>query len=294
MAPQVCHIVPPYLLQGIASGQNVEASHHAQQTLASINHIHRSRKDHFQAKLAHGGSHSALTRHDIVPDYVLEDITNAPGIDDSTRQHAADTLASNRHVRQQRAAGIKATLTEATLVTTSIPFMRSVYDMESQVKTTQDKDKEVDITYTLLPGKLIRTEGQKAATDKAVNDVYDNALKVLDFFRTVFKYDSLDGKNMPVVSSVHYKKFYMNASWLGVDTDTTPPKPYNQMVYGDGFAQLLSNFTNSLDVIGHEMTVSDHHPPGKTKTRANELTDRVSTPSHNSTAASSTTASPGL
>jgi Zn-dependent metalloprotease len=250
MAGHVCFIVPPYLLSDIAEGQDPEASRLATETLASIEHIHHTRKGFFEAKLAHA-HHGGLRTQDIVPDYVLEDIAGAEGVDEATQQNALDTLAANRHFREQRTAGVK---DAAAAVTPSAPaagFARSVYDMETREK----KDKGADITYTLLPGKLARSEGQAVASDKAVNEVYDNCLKVLQFFQKIFNYNSLNGQNMPVVSSVHYKKDYQNASWIGVDTGVNPNVTYNQMVYGDGGGDLV-NFTNCIDVMGHEMTVS--------------------------------------
>ena len=244
MAAHVCHVVPPYILHDIAESSDPEASRHATQTLESMKHIHQTREGYFQAKIAHGqhGGHSALT-HDVVPDYVLEHIANAPGVDEATRQNVADTLATNLRFREQRAAGVKLEAAVATPSTTTAPFTRSVYDMETKADAS------------ILPGKLVRAESQTAVADKTVNEAYDNCLKVLQFFRTNFAYDSLNGQNMPVVSSVHFGVKYQNASWVGIDASVTPPKVYNQMLYGDGRAPLF-NFTNCLDVMGHEMTVS--------------------------------------
>jgi len=108
-----------------------------------------------------------------------------------------------------------------------------------------------DITYKLLPGKLVRAEGQPAPGDKKVNEAYDNVLKVLEFYEKIFKYRSLDSNGMLVVSTVYYGKNYQNAAWFERDETRT----YNQIVYGDG-ARVLYNFTNCINVIGHEITVS--------------------------------------
>ena len=45
------------------------------------------------------------------------------------------------------------------------------------------------------------------------------------------------------MSSVHYSQNYDNAFWNG-----------QQMVYGDGDGKIFQNFTNSLEVIAHELT----------------------------------------
>lgn len=134
-----------------------------------------------------------------------------------------------------------------------------VYDMKNLHKEMKD-DKGVnhDISFTLLPGKLVRAEGQPAVTDTTVNKVYDKTLQVLQFFREVFQYDSLNGQLMPVASSVHTSWNMLNASWLGVDDSEVPNIVYNQMAYGEGLPGLINGFENSLDVIGHEMTVRYH------------------------------------
>lgn len=55
-----------------------------------------------------------------------------------------------------------------------------------------------------LPGKLIRAEGDEPVDDKAVNQVFENVGKVLSFYKEHFNWHSMDGKNMDVVSTVHF------------------------------------------------------------------------------------------
>ena len=239
------------------AGQDPEARRLAAATLAKTEHIHEARKQFFEAKLAHAlhsGHGSGPLSQNIVPDYILEDLSNAEGIDEGARQSAQHTLAVNRQLREQRAAGVTDTGAAAAAAAASTApaptnFTRSVYDVEN--KEIKFLGGQIDLSRTLLPGKLVRAEGQPASKDKTVNEAYDNCLKVLQFYKETFKYTSLDGNNMPVVSSVHYEKDYQNAGWYGVIMGKT----YNQMVYGDG-AGVLYNFTNCIDVIGHEITVS--------------------------------------
>ena len=94
-----------------------------------------------------------------------------------------------------------------------------------------------------LPGEPARLEGQPASSDQTVNQAYDSCLKVLQFYKDTFNYDSIDNKNMHVINSVHFGSGFGNAFWNG-----------QQMVYGDG-DDTIGNFTACLDVIGHEMTV---------------------------------------
>src|SRR5438045_3974727 len=53
-------------------------------------------------------------------------------------------------------------------------------------------DVQIDLSRMLLPGKLVRAEGQPASKDKTVNEAYDNCLKVLQFYKEIFNYISLD------------------------------------------------------------------------------------------------------
>lgn len=292
MAPFVCHIVPSYLLKAIADGPDAEAGSVASKTLASIAPVHEFRKAYAHSRLA-SGQHGHLhgpggPSQGIVPDHLLQDILQSDDVDENTKKQASSTLAFNRQVRDQRAAATKeATPAAAPAVTTASGFTRNIYDLESQVKFTPE---QVNITYTLLPGKLVRQEAGPASSDKAVNDVYDNTLKVLKFFETIFGYKSIDGKNMPVKSTVHFGQKLQNASWYGADATTT----INQMVYGDGSGDLV-NFTSALDVIGHEIMVSAfavHTLPRFEREEAES--DLLSTASRNSTARCCTKTRPGL
>ena len=54
--------------------------------------------------------------------------------------------------------------------------------------------------------------------------------------------NSLDGKGLPLVATVHFGTNYDNAFWDGT-----------QMVFGDGDGVIFLPFTRSVDVIGHEL-----------------------------------------
>ena len=96
---------------------------------------------------------------------------------------------------------------------------------------------------TRLPGALVRSEGDPASDDVAVNEAYDGAGATDDLYRGEFDRDSIDGRGMRIDSTVHYGVQYDNAFWDGA-----------QMVYGDGDGELFERFTKSIDVIGHELT----------------------------------------
>lgn len=94
-----------------------------------------------------------------------------------------------------------------------------------------------------LPGKLVREEGDKKSRDVAVNEAYDGSGAYYDFFKKIYKRNSLNDKGFPLDSTVHFGWGYDNAFWNG-----------RQMVYGDGDGDLFGRFTQSIDVIGHELT----------------------------------------
>jgi Thermolysin metallopeptidase, catalytic domain len=247
MTPHVCSIVPPYLLSALAESDDPALRESARKTLAVSQGLHSDRKNHFAAKLAqshHGGDHpGGPTPQRIVPDYLLEHISRAEGIDDSVKDSAAKTIALSQQIRDDRAAG-KATDESAARAAIPQQFWRGVYDLEG--RGSDQTNAKWEASLKLLPGKAVRLEGQPAVKDKAVNEAYDNCLKVLDFYKKVFNYTSIDNHNMHAISSVHFSQHYANAMW-------TSEK--NQMIYGDGNT-VLYNFTSSIDVIGHEMTVS--------------------------------------
>ena len=81
-----------------------------------------------------------------------------------------------------------------------------------------------------LPGKVVRSEGQKATGDKATDEAYDGSGDVYDFYQQLFERNSLDDAGMALVSTVHvaevdFQGDYVplsNAYWNG-----------SQMAYGD-------------------------------------------------------------
>ncbi len=94
-----------------------------------------------------------------------------------------------------------------------------------------------------LPGRLVRSEGDRKSKDVRVNEAYEGAGAAYDMFKRIFSRNSIDGRGMRIESTVHYGKAYDNAFWNG-----------RQMVYGDGDGRIFGPFTRALDVIGHELT----------------------------------------
>lgn len=93
-----------------------------------------------------------------------------------------------------------------------------------------------------LPGKLIRKEGDPPTGDAAADAAYDGAGDTYKLFLDVYLRNSLDGKGMKLISTVHHRRAYNNAFWDGT-----------QMAYGDGDDIIFKTFTVT-SVIGHELS----------------------------------------
>ena len=171
--------------------------------------------------------------HCIIPPYVLK--------------HLAEEH-SNPDIRHQAIAAIESS-TEDRTTRTSLTFGPMAVARTSP--TTQKYRLVYDVRNGgrgSLPGKLVRKEGDGSHGDPAIDEAYDHSGNAYDFYQTVFKRNSLDGKGMSLISSVHYHTNYSNAFWNG-----------EQMVYGDGDGHIFTRFTKSLDVVGHELTHGVQH-----------------------------------
>jgi Zn-dependent metalloprotease len=98
-------------------------------------------------------------------------------------------------------------------------------------------------TRTKLRRGLKRSEGDSEVSDSIINTSYDNAGFIRDFFKTYMDWLSYDNTNSDLHLNCHYGRGYNNAYWDGDD-----------MVFGDGDGVVFTNFANSLDVTGHELT----------------------------------------
>ncbi|HEY6194643.1 MAG TPA: M4 family metallopeptidase [Candidatus Eisenbacteria bacterium] len=94
-----------------------------------------------------------------------------------------------------------------------------------------------------LPGRPVRREGDSPTTDVSVNEAYDALGATYDYFLKVHGRNSIDARGLPLDATVHYRRAFNNAFWNG-----------RQMVFGDGDGVIFGRFTQSLDIIGHELT----------------------------------------
>jgi len=241
----ICSIIPFYLLESMAESDNEEIRNMATYTLQCDAKIHEERhacmatsiQDRYGPGHGHGDGDSAPPPQGIVPDYVHSHIADGPGTDNAIREASSATIGISAATREERQKVI-ADDSAATAVPPLIEgtWHRQVFDMEGEG--------DPDFPGFSLPGTLVRDEGDAPVADQTVNETYDNTKIVLDFYKTMFGWNSINGSGMPVKSSVHFGRMFGNAFWNG-----------RQMVYGDG-SDLIYNFTKAIDVIGHEITVS--------------------------------------
>jgi len=161
-----------------------------------------------------------------LPPHILRSISE--NSDDATqREHAHAALELSAQMRGARAVAEKGVVA-AEMLLTSPALRRRVYDAQRK---------------TALPGKLLRSEGEKAGSDVAAVEAYDGAGLTSDFYSKVYGRASVDGRGLPLDASVHYGVNYGNALWNG-----------RQMIYGDGDGRIFNRFTESIDIIAHELT----------------------------------------
>jgi Zn-dependent metalloprotease len=118
----------------------------------------------------------------ILPPYITEQLAKSPNpqIRDRAIAHLS-TAATMRAFRE--AAQAMPTLMAA--LSPNRQRHRLVYDAQ---QTDQ------------LPGTLVRSEGQAAVADAAVNEAYDFSGDTYDFYNQVFQRNSLDDNGMTLVS----------------------------------------------------------------------------------------------
>ncbi|WP_371659900.1 M4 family metallopeptidase [Streptomyces sp. NBC_00280] len=173
----------------------------------------------------HGGSEPVFCT--IVPPHILN--TLARHEDPAVSGPALHTLLLDAQKRTERRLTAEFGLAAVpTLKAPSDQPLRTIYDAEHR---------------TTLPGTKVRAEGSEPGQDATVNRAYAGLGATFDLYLKAYQRHSIDGDGLPLDATVHYDEGYNNAFWDG-----------NQMVFGDGDGEIFVDFTNSIDVIGHELT----------------------------------------
>lgn len=165
--------------------------------------------------------------HGIVPPYLLARIAE---LDDE--RFAAAAQAARRALRFDepfRAARLSFSLDESHTLVVEVG--------DGPDRTVADAEHS-----EVLPGRVVRSEGDDPTGDVAVDEAYDGLGATFALFSEVYGRNSVDGAGLPLDATVHYGTDYDNAFWNG-----------DRMVFGDGDGEIFGRFTASLSVIGHEL-----------------------------------------
>lgn len=163
----------------------------------------------------------------LVPPYILQAL--AKHGDPAVRDAAISTLGFDRTFAVNRLIGDRARQEAVRAAAPAAPRLHRLIHDAHHLET--------------LPGALVRSEGDAASTDVAVNEAYDGLGDTWKLYEDVYQRNSIDDAGMDLFGTVHFSQQYDNAYWDG-----------EQMVFGDGDGVLFNRFTISVDVIGHELT----------------------------------------
>jgi Zn-dependent metalloprotease len=203
MEIRVCSIVSPHLLDALTVSADPETRKLALNTLTHTSHIRAKRKHHFHGKRInlHQPDQPPVLQG-IVPDQILEHGVTSDQAHASTRQLARNTL----DIKQKLQNDVQST-PNTSKVTSNSKLRSQIYDVQNAVQLNG----KIDQTYKLLPGKLVRSEGDEPIADEHANQAYNDCAIVLDFYQQAFGYTFLDDLDTPVISSIHFENGYQNA-----------------------------------------------------------------------------------
>lgn len=189
-----CFIVPPHLLKAISesSANSNTTREAARAAFASHQHVIAKRRKHCLEA-------ARPAARPFVPSHLLRHISQSELVDEASRAAALRTLEGTRDLSTPRLFGEEASQTVTDSGHPKKSPHRIVYDA-GHVSSEAE-----------LPGKLIRAEGDKEAKDKTANEAYDNVGTVLEFFKDIYDWKSIDDKNADIISSVHFGEEYENA-----------------------------------------------------------------------------------
>lgn len=178
-------------------------------------------------------------RRSIIPPYILERLASDP--DPTVAARAREAIVHDEQIRRLRHGLPSDTVETAAPAPRRPPVAarprKAVDERPSPHRTVSDAHSQRQ-----TPGQEVRAEGGEPTGDAAADEAYDGLGATWRLWFEVFGRDSLDGKGLPLLATVHYGTNYDNAFWDG-----------SQMVFGDGDGVLFQRFTRSLDVIGHEL-----------------------------------------
>jgi Zn-dependent metalloprotease len=195
-----------------------------------------------------------------VPPHVLRHIAQSEAVPEEARQAADRTLSAIKTFRDRR---VQALASE----TAPIAPDNAIPAAQTPIRVALVGPAAVDAPHRTagpplvlrraiydgknsptLPGDPVRAEGALRTRDRQVNNAYDGIGITVKFFHTVFGRNAINGKGITPILTVHHNpepgtEGYDNAFWDGT-----------QFAFGDGDGVIFDYFTDSLDVVAHELT----------------------------------------
>jgi Zn-dependent metalloprotease len=166
----------------------------------------------------------------IVPKDVLDRFATDNKLPEASRKAFADTSNYEKVWRQLRVAHNIAT--KASIATMGISAAVAPAPKVAVFNCSNT---------TSIPGTPVPNPG--SSPDLTAKRAFDVTTEVAKFYKSAFGRNSIDNAGMTLLSNIHYGQLYNNAFWDG-----------SQMTYGDGDGQIFIDFTQSNDVVAHELT----------------------------------------
>ncbi|WP_436407436.1 M4 family metallopeptidase [Agromyces litoreus] len=189
-------------------------------------------------------------RAGIVPPYLLLRIAAAEEHYDIAAEAARRSLVRDDPMRELRAEGLPSTFPphERPGLVADRPGPTAVGEHPGEgvgLAPEPAPDRRISDAEGIetLPGRLVRAEGEPSTGDADADEAYDGLGEVFALFARAYGRDAIDGCGAPLEATVHFGDRYDNAFWDG-----------ERMVFGDGDGEVFRGFTQSLSVIGHELT----------------------------------------
>jgi Zn-dependent metalloprotease len=169
----------------------------------------------------------------IVPPDVLERYANDKKLSAEERKSFADTAQFEKEWRKARVALAKLSRSAKSILPTALATGAAAAPPAIMVNDCAHGN--------TLPGTPVPNPG--TSPDATAKRAFVETTAVANFYQTLFGRNSVDNAGKALLSSIHYSVNFNNAFWNG-----------SQMTYGDGDGNIFIDFTNSNDVIGHELT----------------------------------------
>jgi Zn-dependent metalloprotease len=125
------------------------------------------------------------------------------------------------------------------------PAKVSVFDAKTAPETDINPDGSPRVINMSTYQPVVINNQPQSGVDESSTRGYTNAARTLQYYLYVHKRNGFDGYAANSNNVVHMGRGFRNAFWHS---------QLKIMAYGDGDGRILSDFTKSVDVAGHEMT----------------------------------------